>query len=165
MNKIEPKLELRNERSYVGIRRQLSRSQLGEVLGPLLGELFGWLDERGIPPEGPPFFRYRVVDSEDALDVEAGIPATGAPEGDDRVFVDSVPGGLYLVGLHTGPFEGLLAATAFLKSWAEGNGVVLETSGDGKIWASRIETYLVDPEREPDPQKWLTEISILTESA
>ncbi len=158
-----PKLELRDERPYVGIRRQLSRPELGEVLGPLLGELFGWLRERGIEATGAPFFRYRVVDSDAHLEVEAAIPVASRIFGDERVVCDSLPGGRYLVSVHQGPFEGLRDATAFPKSWADENGVVLKTSRDGTAWGSRLETYLTDPDREPDPENWMTEIAILTE--
>jgi hypothetical protein len=45
------------------------------------------------------------------------------------------------------------------------NGIVWQTSEEGKAWGARIEAYLTDPAEEPDPQKWQTELAFLITEA
>ncbi len=70
----------------------------------------------------------------------------------------------YLVALHTGPYEGLQASTAWLKAWALERSIELDTSEDDTRWKGRIETYLTGPSKELDPSRWVTELAILTVS-
>ena len=164
MTELAPKLVSRPEQSYVGIRRRVAQHELGKELGPHLGELYAWLASRNVAPSGPPFFRYHVVDTAERLEVEAALPVSAAIDGDGRVAVGVLPAGRYLVALHTGPYEGLQASTAWLKAWALERSIELDTSEDDTRWKGRIETYLTDPSKELDPSRWVTELAILTVS-
>jgi hypothetical protein len=53
----EPKIEDRNEQSYVGIRAQVAMEELGKTLPPLWGEVYGWLASKGVKPAGAPLWR------------------------------------------------------------------------------------------------------------
>jgi hypothetical protein len=35
---------------------------MDSILPPLMPQVFAWLGERGIPPAGPPFWKYNVID-------------------------------------------------------------------------------------------------------
>jgi hypothetical protein len=50
----EPKIEDRNEQPYVGIRTQVTMQEIGKVLPPLWGEVYGWLASKGLKPAGAP---------------------------------------------------------------------------------------------------------------
>ena len=161
MTSIKPRIESRREQPYVGIRRTLTRAELGPELGPRFADLARWLAEREAAPSGAPFFRYFVVDTDQHLEVEAALPVARPLPGDDSVASGVVPAGRFLTVSHVGPYDGLQAATARLKEWAAEHGVKLAVSGDGTAWDARLETYLTDPNAEPDPARWVTELAIL----
>jgi len=161
----EPKLEQRAEQPYVGIRSSVTMREIGTVLPPLIGEVYAWLGKHRASPVGPPFFRYRVIDMTGHLEIDVGVPVAAVLSGDQRVIVDTLPGGQYATVIHTGNPAQLLEANGALQQWGSRNGIKWQESklGNGTAWASRLEIYLTDPATEPDPTKWQTEIAYLTE--
>lgn len=157
----EPKLEQRNEQPYAAMRRQVTMQEIGSVLPPLIGEVFGWLERRGAAPAGPPFFRYLVIDMVAQLVIEVGVPTETIVPGDSDVSTGVLPAGRYAVLVHTGHPSELVDATAKLLAWGQENGIVWQASKDQREWAARIEFYLTDPAEEPDMQKWQTELAFL----
>jgi effector-binding domain-containing protein len=161
----EPKLEQRPERPYAGIRCNVTMLEIATVLPPLIREVFAWLGERHATPAGPPFFRYRVIDMSRRLEIDVGVPVAAALSGDQRVIVDTLPGGQYATVIHTGNPAQLVEANAALQKWGSRNGIKWRESKveRGTAWASRLEIYLTDPATESDPNRWQTEIAYLTE--
>ena len=143
----EPKVEERTEQHYVAMRTQATMHELGTVIPQLLGDVFAWLGQHGIPPAGAPFIRYLV-----------------AASGDGRVCAGVLPAGRYASLVYTGPYDGngLVEANAALLEWGAEQGLVWDTwaaeNGDG--FGARLESYLTDPQQEPDPAKWETEVAI-----
>jgi hypothetical protein len=80
----EPKIEHRNEQPYVGIRAQVTMQELGRLLPPLWGEVYGWLANRGLKPAGAPLWRYRVIDMAAKLEIDVGVPVGRPVPGDNR---------------------------------------------------------------------------------
>jgi effector-binding domain-containing protein len=80
----EPKIEERSEQHYAGIRTQLRMDEFGTVIPQLLDEIFDWLGQKGIAPDGPPFMRYHVINMADKMDVELGVPVAEPISGDGR---------------------------------------------------------------------------------
>jgi hypothetical protein len=70
----EPKIEHRNEQPYVGFRAQVTMQELGKLLPPLWGEVYGWLANQGLKPAGAPLWRYRVIDMAAKLEIDLGVP-------------------------------------------------------------------------------------------
>ncbi len=161
----EPKLEQRAEQPYMGIRSSVTISQIGTMLPPLIGELFAWLGQRHATPVGAPFFRYRVIDMAGQIEVDVGVPVAAVLPGDGRVFSDTLPAGLYATVIHTGNPGQLVDANAALQKWGGRNAIKWREAplDRGTEWASRLEIYLTDPAKQPDPDKWQTEISYLTD--
>ena len=157
-----PRLEKRNAIPYVAIRTQVS-VPFGAVLPPLWGKVFAWLATKGITPSGAPFIRYLTTDMARKLDLEVGFPVAVPVPGDHRISAGVFPAGRYAVCVYSGPYEGLVEATAALLEWAQKNNVVWQTATVDNIewWEARIEFYLTDPAAEPDPQKWQTELAFL----
>jgi effector-binding domain-containing protein len=98
------------------------------------------------------------------MEIETAVPVAAPVTGDNRVIVDVLPAGRYATLIYTGPYEGdgLMRATADLLAWAEKKGIVWDkwqvgTTGEG--WKARVERYLTDPDEEPDPSKWETELA------
>jgi effector-binding domain-containing protein len=159
----EPKIEHRNAQPYMGIRAQVTMQELGKVLPPLWGEVFGWLASKGLKPAGAPLWRYRVIDMAAKLEIDVAVPVAEAAIGDNRVIADILPAGRYATLIHTGPYEGLKQATADLLAWAEKKSIVWDkwlAGPKSEAWGARVENYLTDPTNEPDATKWETELAL-----
>ena len=75
--------------------------EIGHVVPPLNGEVFGWLADHGAKPSGPPFWKYNVIDMERHLEIEAGVAVEQPLPGDGRVLAGMLPGGSYATLVHT----------------------------------------------------------------
>ncbi len=71
-----PAVVERAAQPYAAIRRQVTMAQMDEVLPPLNDQVFDWLSAHGGQPAGPPFWRYRVIDMANLLDIEVGVTTT-----------------------------------------------------------------------------------------
>jgi effector-binding domain-containing protein len=158
----EPKIEDRNEQSYVGIRAQVTMQELGKTLPPLWGEVYGWLASKCVKPAGAPLWRYLVIDMAAKLEIDVGVPVAASLTSDNRIIADTLLAGRYATLIYTGPYEGLMQATADLLAWADRKGIVWDkwaVGSGGEGWRARIENYLTDPRAEPDSTKWQTELA------
>lgn len=147
---------------YVAIKQTVTMATIGLELAPLAGEVFGWLGAHGVPPAGPPFWRYDVIDMTGKLVVEVGVPVGEPVEGDGRVSAGTIPSGRYAMATFIGHPDGLQGATATLLAWATTNGLTWDVtkmpSGE-EVWGSRVEFYDSDPAVEPDMTKWHTRLA------
>jgi effector-binding domain-containing protein len=157
----EPEVITRDAQPYVAIRASVTMQTIGTVLPDLHPQVFAWLGERGIPPVGPPFWKYNVIDMERALEVEVGAPVAAAVDGDDRVLAGVLPAGRYATLRYTGHPDGLVGATASLLDWAAQQHLAWDVSStdDRDRWAARLEIYETDPAVEPDMAKWTTQLA------
>lgn len=144
---------------YVGVREHVTMDTFA-VIADRFGEIFGWLGEQGIEPAGAPFFRYRTIDMERSLEVEAGVPVAEPVAPTEPVFADTLPAGRYVQLDYVGHPDGLMAETARLLTWADAEGHVFDhrDSPAGDAWTSRLEIYLTDPTTEPDMDNWHTQL-------
>lgn len=158
-----PKLEFKKEQPYLGLRAQVQMRDIGKALPALHNQLADWLENKKIPASGAPFFRYLVFNSDNAVDVEVGIPVASQTEGDERVRSGVLPSGKYAVLLHTGHYSGLFQATHTLLEWGKKNGITwMKAEANGaEAWEARLEIYL-NVGLEKDPAKWKTELAFLT---
>jgi effector-binding domain-containing protein len=158
----EPKIVNRTQQPYLAIRSQVAAQELPTVIPQHIGEVVGWLGQQGIAPSGAPFVRYNIINMPGMLDIEVGWPVASAVPGNGHIAAGSFPAGRYGSLIHTGDYPGLLDATAALLAWAKKKGLVWDTFesdlGDG--FASRFESYLTNPEEEPDRAKHETEVTI-----
>jgi effector-binding domain-containing protein len=162
----EPGIEERAALNYAGVQVAVPMGGISGAVDEVFPELFGWLASRGIEPGGPPFIRYLVIDMDALLRLELGVPIPRPVSGSGRVQPGVLPGGRYAVLRYTGPYEGLIAAHADLQRWARDSGVEFDTwdTSEGSAWQARVEHYLTDPAREPDPGNWETEVAYLTKA-
>jgi len=107
-------------------------------------------------------WRYRVIDMAAKLEIDVAVPVAAAVIGDNRIVADILPAGRYAILIYSGPYEGLMQATADLLAWAEKRGIVWDkqpAGPKGEAWRARVENYLTDPTKEPDAAKWETELA------
>jgi len=128
---------------------------------PLNGEVFAWLAAHGGAPNGPPFWKYNVIDMARGLEIEAGVTVAQPVAGDGRVITGTLPAGRYVTVRHVGHPSTLMAATASLLDWAAQRQLTWDVSPspDGERWGARLEFYLTDPSVEPDMNQWVTELA------
>jgi effector-binding domain-containing protein len=161
----EPEIVERGEQPYAGVGT--AARDIGAAFPRLLAELAAGLERLGVTPTGPPFVRYVVIDMEADLQIELGmVVAESIPDGEGLI-AGVIPAGRYASVIHTGHYDGLVDANAALQIWAEREGLrwaVLETPV-GDRWDARLEIYLTDPQAEPDPARWRTEITYLLAEA
>jgi effector-binding domain-containing protein len=131
--------------------------ELGSVVPPLTDQVFGWLTARGIAPTGPPFWRYVVIDMDNKLELETGVPVASLVASDGEIRTGVLPAGRYATVVHTGHPDTLVTATRDLLQWASARG--LEWDADGNRWGCRLEEYLSDPAEVPDMSHWQTRLA------
>ena len=154
-----PSVVERLAQPYVGVREHITMTTFATI-ADRFPEVFGWLAANGIEPAGPPFFRYRTIDMERALEVEAGVPVAEPVAPTGPVFADTLPAGRYVDLTFVGHPDGLLDETTRLLAWADDEGLTFDhhDSPAGDAWASRLELYHTDPTVEPDMSRWRTEL-------
>jgi len=157
----EPKIEDRTEQHYVAIRTQTTMQELGTAIAQGLGEVSAWMGKQGVAPSGAPFVRYLVIDMEALLDIEVGVPVATALSGDDRISAGVLPAGRYASLVYTGIDNGIQGNWALLK-WGAEKGLVWDSwkTEKGDAFGARFESFLTNPDEEPDRAKWETEVAI-----
>lgn len=157
-----PEIVERPAQAYVGIAAELTLEDVAKTIDRNFGALFGWLGQSRLEPSGAPFLRYRRIDMAATLDVEYGVPIARGVAASGGVRSDSLPAGRYAVLVHEGRYDGLREANAALLTWIKQRGLTPDSTPTpaGECFACRLETYVSDPRRKPDPAKWRTEVAI-----
>lgn len=157
----EPRLEYRNAQPYVAVRTEVTMQELSTAIQRGLEEVFAWSGKREIAPSGAPFIRYLVIDMEAQLQIELGVPVVNAVSAAGHICSGVLPAGCYASLIYTGLDIGIQANAALL-SWGAEKGLVWDSwpAGKGEGFAARLETFLTDPEEEPNQAKWETKVAI-----
>jgi effector-binding domain-containing protein len=142
---------------YVAVRGSITMTTFAAI-ADRFPEVFGFLGARGIIPADAPVFRYRLIDMERELVVEAGVPVAEPVAGEGEVLADVLPAGRYVTVTHVGHPDQLIARTGELLQWAQERGLTwdMTETPDGQEWGCRLERLLTDPAQQPDMNKWET---------
>ena len=159
----EPQIQERAAQHYAGIPMTVAMDGLSTAVDSTFSELFPWLASQGIPPAGPPFIRYLVIDMAGVMRIEMGVPVAAPITASGRIQPGTLPAGRYAVLRHTGRYDGLVASNAALQRWAQEHAIEFDTwdTPQGSAWRSRVEHYLTDPSQESDPAKLETDVAYL----
>ena len=133
----------------LGIRETTTLDQLAQRMGPLFGEVHGYLKQHGQAPAGMPLARYHSMDG-NTVDLECALPVAAPLAGTDRIRACELPAGRAATVTHRGPYDELSRTWAALTEWMKEQG--LEAAG--APW----EVYVTDPGAEPDRSKWRTDV-------
>ena len=155
----------------LGIRVTTTMDNVGEVMGPLFGEVFGYIQQSGQQPAGMPLTIYHAMDDaavdperivggyEDDLEcevkpgtmvMECAMPVASAMDGSGRIQASELPSGTVATVTHMGPYDNLPQSWSALTEWMGQQGL----QPAGAPW----EVYVTDPGAEPDQSKWRTDI-------
>ena len=149
MADITPEIIELEEQQAVAVRGDLPVAELPEFFGAAFGAAAAAAEEAGVAIVGPPFGYYPEMPT-DTVAVEAGFPVSApvAPTAEAHPLV--LPGGRAVVAVHVGPYDTLEATYGALMTWMAEQGLMPA----GPMW----ESYVSDPEANPDPSTWQTQI-------
>ena len=133
----------------LGIRTKTTVDNFAQLMGPLFGEIFGYIQSQGQAPAGMPLAIYYSMDGKD-VDMECAIPVASPIAGKGRIKAGELPAGTMATVTHLGPYDKLPSAWAGLTEWMQSQGL----EGAGAPW----EVHVTDPGVERDPSKWRTGI-------
>ncbi len=145
---MEIKLKIVEEHQVASISHEGPVEDMGEVIG----ELAGWIKQKGLLITQPPFSVYYTSPTEvqpEKMKYEVGIPFQGDGYGDERVKIKIMPKHKILSAIHKGPYEEIGSV------YAEMTQYVIE-SGHEMIGAPR-EAYINTQDEVPD-KELLTEV-------
>jgi effector-binding domain-containing protein len=132
------------------IHFDIPRSEMVNVMGPGIGELMATLASQGMTPAGPVLCHHLRMSS-DRFVFELSVPVGQAVKATGRVKPGQLPAATVARTVHHGPYQGLAGAWEEFEAWIAAQG---RTSGPS-LW----EVYLTDPQKNPDPATWRTELN------
>lgn len=158
----EPKLEHREELHFVAIQAKVKRKDIPVTLPQLIPEIIKWLIDNNILAYGRPFFEYLEMDNDQLL-VNVGVLLQNEIKGNQRIIGGKFKAGTYATITYMGNYSHLFEAHMALESWIEKNDLQekKEIHENGVKWGSRTEFYITDPQKEPNPDNWLTDVVFL----
>jgi effector-binding domain-containing protein len=131
------------------VRERVPVKDLPQFFGQALHRAMQAAQAQGRHPVGPPFSLYHGMPT-NAVDVEAGFPVDGPISAAHGVTPSELPAGQVVEAMHVGPYDTLPQTYEEVGAYMNERG--LSPSSD--MW----EVYLSDPEREPDPATWRTQV-------
>jgi effector-binding domain-containing protein len=133
----------------LAIRETAALAEIPAKMGECFAALGRHFGERRIPFAGHPFAYYHSW-SDTATVMDVGFPVPPGTAGEGRIQAVTLPGGRIVTGTHVGPYDKIVETYNAMDMWMKSNGL----TPAGHMW----ETYLTDPQAEPDPAKWVTRL-------
>lgn len=137
----------------VSKRVSVTLSDIGRVIGPAFGEVYGHLGARSIEPKGPPFVIYHgMPEGETPFDVEICAPVARPTDPPVGWQVQELPAGDFATIVHVGSYDSLGTAYDALTAWIGEHAMVV--SGPPR------EVYLSEPSTPPEQVKTIVEFPV-----
>ena len=133
------------------VRFDASFADLPAAIGRALREVHEAMTAAGVDLAGPPFARYPSVEPP-RITAECGFPVMRPAPAIGRVGPTRLPGGRVASMIHLGSYDTIDETYDHLQRLLEASGL----HAAGPMW----EIYWTDPDMEPDPSRWRTEIIV-----
>lgn len=139
-------------RWFIALRETVTMDQITAKYAENLPKVYEAVSKKGIAMDGMPCGLYYVWDeSGKKTDMAFAIPVKTKAEIPGFQTIE-LPAGTVLTIDYYGPYEGVGAAHGAIDAYINKNGL------KAKAGAPAVEQYITDPEKEPDPKKWLTKV-------
>lgn len=138
------------EQPTAGVRGSVPMAELSEFFARAFHDTTAALEAQGVHPVGPPYGRYRGAPGA-VVDVEAGFPVAAPVAATGTVVPGRLPGGRAVQTVHVGPYDTMARTYAEIEAFVADH----DLARSATVW----ETYLSDPDTEPDPATWRTRIT------
>ncbi len=145
-----PQLIQTEEQLTAVIHLTVPCAEISNVMGPAIAEIMSTIAAQGAAITGP-CFSYHQKRPTDIFDFEVGFPVRQPITAAGRVKMSKLPAVKVVRTIYQGGYEGLGAAWGEFCKWIEAAGLNVQES----LW----ESYLTDPESNPDPDTWRTELN------
>ncbi|NUO02927.1 MAG: SRPBCC family protein [Saprospiraceae bacterium] len=137
-------------RWFIALRETVTMEQIASKYAENLPKVYEAVTKKGVAMDGMPCGLYYVWDEAGKkTDMAFAIPVKAKVEIPGFLTIE-LPAGSVLAVDYYGPYEGVGAAHGAIDAYARENGL--------KAGAPAVEQYITDPEKEPDPKKWLTKV-------
>jgi effector-binding domain-containing protein len=133
----------------MAIKATVSSNEVGARLGELFPRLIDCVINSGIEMLGPPYSKYYSWDPEGETEMEAGVPVSGKAECEGVEYIE-LPACKVVTCMHIGPYEKIGPVYDAIQEYIKENGMKI----NGAVW----EVYITDPNSEPDPEKYRTQV-------
>ena len=128
----------------------VTREEMQKCFGATIGELMSAIAAQGIAAAGP-IFAHHLRRPMDTFDFELSVPVGAPVQPAGRVRPGTWPAMRVARTVHHGPYEALPEAWGEFMDWVETNAPA--------ITQDFYECYLTNPDANPDPAMWRTELS------
>jgi effector-binding domain-containing protein len=154
----EVRVSRRDAALVVSKRLPVRLSEIGAVMGPAFGEVYGHLAARGIAGDGPPFVIYHESPADaDPFDIEICAPVSRRTDPPAGWQVQELPAGTFATLVHVGPYETLATAYDTLMAWIGTHDLAL--AGPPR------EVYLSEPATPPEQVRTIIEFPVVAVGA
>jgi effector-binding domain-containing protein len=151
-------VQRRDATLVVSERLSVRLSEIGGVIGPAFGEIYGHLAARGIAGDGPPFVIYHESPADaDPFDIEICAPVSRRTDPPAGWQVQELPAGTFATLVHVGPYETLGTAYDTLTAWIGAHDLAF--AGPPR------EVYLSEPETPPEQIRTIVEVPVVEVTA
>jgi effector-binding domain-containing protein/uncharacterized membrane protein len=138
--------------SYISLAKTMSPqdSKAIEVeMGKMYTELYGALGKAKAQPAGKAFSMYPSY-SEESMEMICAVPVSEGTKLPAKYKIMKTEGGRAIKAVHNGPYDNLESTHEQLNKYIAFKNLEIT----GAPW----EVYVVDPNTEKDPAKWITEV-------
>ena len=145
-----PHLVVTEPQHYAFLRLMCPSAEIQQVMGPGIQEVYAAVAEQGVKPAGP-WFTHHLARPVLHCDFEICVPVAAPFKPTGRVEAGEWPAMTVARTVYHGRYQGLPAA------WGELEKFVKQQPGrpGSDIW----ERYLVNPNSNPEPSEWRTELN------
>ena len=153
---MEHEIKVREREATLVMSRRLPVrvSEIGRVIGPSFGEVYGHLDAHGGEPAGPPFVvYYGMPEADNPFDVEICAPIARVTEAPAGWQVKELPAGTFATLMHVGPYDTIGASYQALASWIG--------THDMTVAGPPREVYLSPADTPPDQVRTVIEFPVV----
>lgn len=137
------------ESVFAGIKKNVKWENIGVEMGNMYQQISAFIQQNNLTIADMPLAIYHSM-NEDNMEIECGIPVTEPFESKAGINCGKRAAGKYAYAIHVGSYETLEQTHTTIQKWISDHGFTIS--------GGPVEVYLTDPQSEPNPEKWVTNI-------